>query len=121
MDRCYRVCPHCGNTFAKFYIKEEPAKDRPFYLVVFVCTVEECSWEWEEPIYEERILRKIKSSGYRQSYVDDIPVIKQEAEKRMGEYKERKAQYLKWKGRGLTEWEMKRKLRLRIKKVGGHL
>jgi hypothetical protein len=121
MEKCYRVCPKCGNTFAKFYVKENPLPDRPFYLVVFICTVEGCNHEWEEPIYEERILRKIKSSGYRQSYIDDDHVIKAEADRLMVDHKEKKALVEKWKWRGLSEWEIERNLRLRVKKLGGKL
>jgi hypothetical protein len=121
MERCFRRCPHCGNTFAKMYIKEEPKPDKPFYLVVFICEAEGCNWEWEEPLYEMRIIKKIQSPEYRQSHIDDIPAVEEEIMQRRAIQNERAKQYEKWKMRGLTEWEMRRKLRLQIKKVGGRL
>jgi len=121
MESCFRQCPKCLNNSARFYVQEEPKSDKPYYLVVFVCQAEGCRHEWTEPIYEERILRKIKSSGYRQGYVDNEVLIRAEEEKKQAKRHEEKKLTEKWKGRGLTEQEIKWKLKLRIKKVGGRL
>jgi|GEM_PF-5838369 len=124
MEHCFRVCPKCGQTKAKFYVKEEPQSDVPYYLVVFICENSECKNEWEEPIYEQRILDKIKSTGYRKGYENEAVKwrdfhAQQEKERRFRQ--KARMNIRRSLEKGLSPFELERGVKLRIRRLGGTL
>lgn len=120
MRKCFRQCPKCGGTFAKFYVQEEPTEDKPFYLVVFVCQIPECKHEWCEAVYEKRILKKIASSGYReQKIAQEVEYFEHKHDEMVGKDR-RKREALKINiKKGLSAFERERGVNLRIRDLGG--